>query len=301
MVAVSDDGIGMNAEIQSHLFEPFFTTKERGKGTGLGLSTVYGIVRQSGGRIEVESEPGAGSTFRVYLPRVAAAAAAAAAERATAAPALEMPAGSETVLLIEDEGALRLLVRSLLERDGHAVLEAESGAAALALARNHPGPIHLVLSDVVMPGLSGPEVAARIGKLHPEAAFLFMSGYPGEVVNQRQVLPAGVQVLEKPFTAEQLRRKLRQEIDRHRNAPDSRDTGDSRDTRNAPDSRDTGNAPDSRDTGDAPDSRNARNTPDSRNARDSRDTRHSRDAGDSRDSDTAAAPPPIRRRSPGRP
>jgi two-component system cell cycle sensor histidine kinase/response regulator CckA len=213
MVAVADDGVGMDAEVQSHLFEPFFTTKERGKGTGLGLSTVYGIVRQSGGRIEVQSEPGRGSTFRIFLPRVSPAEALAA---GGTAPPQELPAGAETVLLLEDESALRVLVRTLLERDGHTVLEAETPEAALDLARGHAGPIHLVLTDVVMPGMSGPDVAARIGRLRPESRFLFMSGYPGDVVSQREVLPAGAQVLEKPFTAEALRRKMREELDRRR-------------------------------------------------------------------------------------
>jgi two-component system cell cycle sensor histidine kinase/response regulator CckA len=211
MVAVADNGLGMDAAILSHLFEPFFTTKERGKGTGLGLSTVYGIVRQSGGRIEVHSEAGLGSRFRVFLPRVAAPAAGAAG-LAGAVPVRRPSA--ETVLLIEDEGALRALVRTLLERDGHTVLEAKTSETALCLARDHSGPIHLVLSDVVMPGMSGPAVAARIALLRPETRFLFMSGYPGSALGQRDLLPRGAPFLEKPFTAEILRQKIREQLDR---------------------------------------------------------------------------------------
>jgi len=207
LLAVSDSGCGMDAAIRARIFEPFFTTKEPGKGTGLGLATVFGIVQQSGGRIELDSEPGRGSSFRIYLPR--AAGAANAPEPASAARA-ERPSGSETVLVLEDEPALRELVRTLLERGGYTVLVAEGVATALALVERHGGAIHLLLTDVVMPGLSGPEAAARLLALRPEARVLYMSGHAGDLIGRRGELPAGAALLIKPFTEASLLRMVRE-------------------------------------------------------------------------------------------
>ncbi|HXO43215.1 MAG TPA: ATP-binding protein [Thermoanaerobaculia bacterium] len=207
LLAVSDSGTGMDAATRARIFQPFFTTKELGKGTGLGLATVFGIVQQSGGHIEVASEPGQGSTFNIYLPR--AAGPAKAQEPASAARA-ERPGGTETVLVLEDEPALRELVRTLLEDGGYTVLVAEGVEAALALAERHRGAIHLLLTDVVMPGLSGPEAAARLLAVRPETRVLYMSGYAGDPIGRHGLLPAGAALLVKPFTAANLLRMVRE-------------------------------------------------------------------------------------------
>jgi PAS domain S-box-containing protein len=207
LLSVSDSGSGMDAATRARIFEPFFTTKELGKGTGLGLATVFGIVQQSGGRIEVASEPGQGSSFKIYLPR--AAGAAKAPEPASAARA-ERPGGAQTVLVLEDEPALRQLVRTLLEGGGYTVLIAEGVANALALAERHPSPIHLLLTDVVMPGLSGPEAAVCLVAVRPEARVLYMSGYAGDPIGRRGLLPAGAPLLVKPFTEASLLRMVRE-------------------------------------------------------------------------------------------
>jgi two-component system cell cycle sensor histidine kinase/response regulator CckA len=214
VIAVTDSGVGMDAETRAHLFEPFFTTKEQGKGTGLGLSTVYGIVRQSGGHIEVESKAGGGSTFRIYFPRAVPGEVSTA--RVDAAAQGKADRGSETVLLLEDEAALRALIRMVLEGGGYTVLDAPGTREALMLAEGHGGPIHLVISDVVMPGMSGPEVAARLASRRPEARVLFMSGYSGAAISHRGVLAPGARLLEKPFTAEGLLRTVREVL----SAPD---------------------------------------------------------------------------------
>jgi two-component system, cell cycle sensor histidine kinase and response regulator CckA len=207
LLAVSDSGSGMDAATRARIFEPFFTTKELGKGTGLGLATVFGIVQQSGGRIEVASEPGQGSSFKIYLPR--AADAAKAPEPASAARA-ERPGASETVLVLEDEPALRQLVRTLLEAGGYTVLVAEGVEEALDLAERHRGPIHLLLTDVVMPGLSGPEAGARLLAVRPESRVLYMSGYAGDPIGRRGLLPAGAPLLLKPFKEASLLRMVRE-------------------------------------------------------------------------------------------
>jgi two-component system, cell cycle sensor histidine kinase and response regulator CckA len=207
LLTVSDSGSGMDAATRARIFEPFFTTKELGKGTGLGLATVFGIVQQSGGRIEVASEPGQGSSFKIYLPR--AAGAAKAPEPASAASE-ERPGGAQTVLVLEDEPALRQLVRTLLEGGGYTVLVAEGVATALALAERHPSPIHLLLTDVVMPGLSGPEAAVCLLAVRPEARVLYMSGYAGDPIGHRGLLPAGAPLLVKPFTEASLLRMVRE-------------------------------------------------------------------------------------------
>jgi len=209
MLAVSDTGTGMDAETLSHIFEPFFTTKEKGRGTGLGLATVYGIVKQSGGNIWVYSEPGKGTAFKIYLPRVEEAMETAQVLRAPCAP----PQGSETVLLVEDEESVRSLVRGLLEKGGYTILEASWPADALVTCRQHEGPIHLLLTDVVMPQMSGPELADRLQIMRPETRVLYMSGYTGDAIVHYGVLERGVPLVEKPFTPDLLARKVREVLD----------------------------------------------------------------------------------------
>jgi signal transduction histidine kinase/CheY-like chemotaxis protein len=204
ILAVSDTGCGMDRQTQERVFDPFFTTKPSGQGTGLGLSTVHGIVRQSGGDIHVYSEPGLGTTFKIYLPLIQEGSAA-------GAPApVEVCRGEETVLLVEDEVQLRVLVRAMLEASGYQVLEAEDVHDAEALAGSHPEPIHLLLTDVVMPGLSGRELAARVAAARPEIRVLYMSGYTDDAVVRHGVLHGEAHFIQKPFTPAALSRKLRQ-------------------------------------------------------------------------------------------
>ena len=205
-LAVSDTGAGLSDEARAHLFEPFFTTKELGKGTGLGLATVYGIVKQNGGFIYVDSSPGSGTTVRIYLPPASG-----------PLPAPEVPtppaaagAGSETVLLVEDEAAVRQFARRALEASGYCVLPAADGAEALALAEQHPGPIHVLLTDVVMPGMGGPELARRLAKRRPTVRVLFSSGYTDDASVLQGVREAGTAFLQKPFAPEDLILKLRE-------------------------------------------------------------------------------------------
>ncbi len=209
MLAVSDTGIGMSPEIQSRIFEPFFTTKEQGKGTGLGLATVYGIVKQSGGYIWVYSEPGKGTTFKIYLPRVQ--------EVAPLAKKVEgnvrATAGSETILVVEDNEAVRRFVREILEAKGYTLLEAGGSEEALKLAESHPEPIHLFLTDVVMPRMNGPELAAHLAPLHPEVKVLYMSGYTDNAVVHHGILESGTHFLQKPFNPETLARSIREVLD----------------------------------------------------------------------------------------
>jgi two-component system cell cycle sensor histidine kinase/response regulator CckA len=212
MLAISDTGSGMDAETLAHVFEPFFTTKEQGKGTGLGLSTVYGIVKQSGGYIWPYSEPGMGTTFKIYLPRVDEMVERAQ-TRAQPSPGL---AGTETILLVEDEEGVRVLTRQLLQRHGYTVLEAEHGQDALLLCERYSGPIHLLLSDVVLATMSGRELVQRLVPLRPEMKVLYMSGYSDEAIVQHGVLAPGTAFLQKPFTTESLMRKLRELLDSKR-------------------------------------------------------------------------------------
>lgn len=209
VLAVGDTGSGIDPETQTHIFEPFYTTKKQGEGTGLGLATVYGIVAQSGGKITVESESGRGTTFTVYLPRV---------EQPAEEPAGEVSAptvlgGSETILVTEDEDGVRELIRTVLEIAGYQVLPAASAREALALAEEHTGPIHLVVTDVVMPEMSGVEVARRLRALRPAIGVLYVSGYTEDDIIRRGVLTSSVRFLEKPFTPEDLGSKVREVLD----------------------------------------------------------------------------------------
>jgi two-component system, cell cycle sensor histidine kinase and response regulator CckA len=227
MLEVSDTGAGMDEETRSHLFEPFFTTKEQGKGTGLGLSTVYGIVKQSGGHISVESAVGRGSTFRIYLPRVAAAAPApeprrapepAAARRSAPSESL-VPGHGETILLVEDAQRVRAVVREILEMSGYTVLEARHGAEAVEVANRHAGPIHLLVTDVVMPQMSGRELAQRLATLRADLKVLYMSGYTDDAIVRHGVLASGIAFLSKPFTPDALALKVRELLDGVADAP----------------------------------------------------------------------------------
>jgi PAS domain S-box-containing protein len=210
MIAVTDSGTGMSEETQAHMFEPFFTTKEKGKGTGLGLATVYGIIKQSGGFIWVYSELGHGTTFKIYLPRVGESADLA---KGPAPARARAARGSETVLLAEDEAPVRAVARQVLERQGYTVLEAPSAEAALDIATRYSGAIHLLLTDVIMPGLSGRELATRLADLRPEARVIFMSGYTDDAVTRHGVLEPGLAYLQKPFTPDALGQKVREVLD----------------------------------------------------------------------------------------
>jgi two-component system cell cycle sensor histidine kinase/response regulator CckA len=211
LLSVADTGQGMSDETQAHLFEPFFTTKERGKGTGLGLATVYGIVQQSGGHIRVNSAADRGSTFLVYLPRVEAPEDGV---QGTDRPLLPHPSpGTETVLLAEDEEVLRRLAREILSGNGYKVLEAANGREALLLSEAHRGEIHLLLTDVVMPKMSGRELGERIRLLRPDLRILYMSGYTDDAILRHGVLEDGIPFLQKPFTPEALARKVREVLD----------------------------------------------------------------------------------------
>jgi len=207
LLAVSDNGCGMDKLVLEQLFDPFFTTKPLGRGTGLGLATVYGIVKQNQGFINVYSEPGQGTTFKIYLPRYASSDPVSA--RLMPPPAAA-PTGAETVLLVEDEEALLKLGQLLLERLGYAVLAAGSPSEALKLAGTYPGVIHLLLTDVIMPEMSGRDLWQRLGALRPGLKCLFMSGYTANVIAHHGVLDEGVHFLQKPFSKEVLATKLRE-------------------------------------------------------------------------------------------
>jgi len=212
MLAVSDTGSGMEQETQARIFEPFFTTKEVGKGTGLGLSTVYGIVKQSGGNIWVYSEQGLGTVFKVYLPRIDDATASTIARQSQETNA---PRGTETILLVEDEDVVRGLTRKILMQAGYNVLDAKGGDEAIRLCHAHAGPIDLLLTDVVMPEVSGKEVADRLLELRPSIRVLYMSGYTDEAIVQHGVLDANVKFIQKPFTWVGLTRKVREVLNRN--------------------------------------------------------------------------------------
>jgi PAS domain S-box-containing protein len=205
MLAVKDTGTGMDEEIQRHLFEPFFTTKEQGKGTGLGLATVYGIVKQSNGFIYVESLPGKGATFRLYFPRESGPV-----EETRAAPAsLTTLGGTETLLLVEDDDSLRTLSSRILKRRGYTVLEAANAGEAILACEQHPGPIDLLLTDMVMPKMNGRDLAKRLLSLRPQMPVLYMSGYLEPAI-LKEVMDGGLPFLPKPFPSEELARKVRE-------------------------------------------------------------------------------------------
>lgn len=206
MLTVSDTGCGMDEETQSHIFEPFFTTKEADLGTGLGLSTVFGVVKQSKGRISVSSEPGRGTTFRIYLPSVPDRPEAEEARQAQP----ETLRGTETVLLVEDEETVRRAVRDVLQRSGYKVLVASNAGEALLISEQHTGFIHLLLTDVVMPRMSGPDLVERLDPWHPEMKVLYVSGYTDNAIAEHGVPDLEVALLQKPFSVESLLQKMRQ-------------------------------------------------------------------------------------------
>jgi CheY-like chemotaxis protein len=210
-LSVSDTGSGMPAHVRARIFEPFFTTKGPGKGTGLGLSMVYGVVAESGGRISVESEPDRGTTFTIHLPVSEQGSTLETREAPNAEP---QPRGTETILLVEDEPSIRELVRKVLARYGYDVLEALDVQHALEIAECHPTEIHLLLSDIVMPELSGPDLAQRVVRYRRDVRVLYMSGFASRVENGVGLLSAGVSLLEKPFTPERLVATVRDSLNR---------------------------------------------------------------------------------------
>ncbi len=219
-LVVSDTGCGMDSETQSRIFEPFFTTKEQGKGTGLGLATVYGIVKQSGGYIWVYSEPGHGTTFKIYLPMV---------EAAVESPlrveqSEEPPRGSETILVVEDDASLREVTCEFLQCSGYMVISAGSPEQALHLAERHNGPIDFLLTDVIMPRMNGRELATRLSELRPGMKVLYVSGYADDVVRDgiHGALEEGLAFLQKPCTHRALTRKIREILDSGRVQPVTR-------------------------------------------------------------------------------
>jgi len=210
MVAVNDTGTGMTPEVRDRVFEPFFTTKGKGKGTGLGLSTVYGIVKQSGGNIWVYSEPGQGTTLKIYLPRVDEPAEELKAQEAGE----EFPRGSETILIVEDDKEVRSLAVRILKRQGYTVLDGSYGDQAFNVCRQHRGPIHLLLTDVVMPGMDGRALSESLSQLHPEMKVLYMSGYTDDAIIHHGVMDKGMNFIQKPFTIDKLIRKVREILDK---------------------------------------------------------------------------------------
>ena len=209
MLTVNDTGCGMDANTQARVFEPFFTTKEPGRGTGLGLSTAYGIVKQSGGYIDFSSEVGKGSMFRIYLPQVEDEVEPS--EPAHACP--EVLRGTETILLVEDDETIRAVGQTILQRHGYTILKAGDAKEALHLAGKHQGPIHLLFTDVVMPGLSGPDLAECLTSIRPDTKVLYTSGYTDKVRTQHNLMGLSNAFLQKPFTPETLTRKVREVLD----------------------------------------------------------------------------------------
>jgi CheY-like chemotaxis protein len=209
LLGISDSGVGMSQEVQAHIFEPFFTTKEKGQGTGLGLATVFGIVKQSGGNIQVYSEEGRGTSFKIYLPVAGE----------TSQPLIHsqdeagIPSGSETLLLVEDDTRVRELARQVLQGQGYIVLEAQNPQEALLLSSRYTGPIQLMLTDVVMPGMTGKALAEELSQTRPDLKVLYMSGYTDSTIAHHGVLEAGVAFLQKPFSLRALARKVRAVLD----------------------------------------------------------------------------------------
>ena len=210
MFSVSDTGVGMTPEVRERIFEPFFTTKEKGKGTGLGLSTTYGIVKQTEGNIWVYSVQGKGTTFKIYLPRVNEPLE----EIRKEVLKEELPRGNETILIVEDEEEVRKLTSKILERQGYRILETFNGDDALLACERRKSPIHLMLADIIMPGMSGSELAKLLKPLYPEIKILYMSGYTDNAIVRHGVLEKGVNYIQKPFTMEGLARKVREVLDK---------------------------------------------------------------------------------------
>ncbi|MBI5396585.1 MAG: response regulator [Verrucomicrobia bacterium] len=209
LLRVKDSGCGIPSEVLDRMFEPFFTTKEQGKGTGLGLATVYGIVLQSGGHITVESEPGRGATFRIYLPRLENGADTTTLGRGPGAA----PGGTETILLAEDETNVRKLARELLSSSGYTVLQAKDGNEALKVAESCQAPIHLLITDVVMPGLNSNTMVRLLRTMRPDIKVLYISGYTDTTLVSRDVIRSGAAFLQKPFSPDTLARKVRETLD----------------------------------------------------------------------------------------
>jgi CheY-like chemotaxis protein len=207
MLAVTDTGHGMDQKTLARIFEPFYTTKEMGKGTGLGLSTVYGIVKQSGGNIWVYSEIGSGTTFKIYLPRVDDGAE----EYKRSIEDVKVTQGTETILLVEE--MLRKLARQTLKGHGYEIVEASNGGEAIALSAQHEGAIHLLLTDVIMPGMNGRELAMRLDETRPSLRVLFMSGYTDDAIVHRGVLDESANFIQKPFMPDGLARRVREVLD----------------------------------------------------------------------------------------
>jgi len=210
VLTVSDTGIGMDKGVQEHIFDPFYTTKEKGKGTGLGLSTIYGIVKQNNGFIWVYSEPGQGSTFKIYLPKVKRDVK----EEEKGQTTVENLSGSETVLIVEDDTSIRKLAQKSLQPHGYRVLVAENGEDALKISKEHEGTIDLIITDVVMPKMGGKETADRLQALHPQMKVIYMSGYTDNAIVRHGVLASGLNFLEKPFSPRALARKVREVLDK---------------------------------------------------------------------------------------
>jgi CheY-like chemotaxis protein len=211
MLAVGDNGVGMSRDTREHAFDPFFTTKEAGKGTGLGLATVYGIVKQSGGYVWIYSEPGLGTTLKLYFPEVSAAAAFTTVEYK---PATKLGArGSETILLVEDEAAVRGLTSRILENQGYRVIAAQHGREAMDIATREEGHIDLVLTDIVMPGMNGRGLVERLAGIRPRIKSLYMSGYTDDDIIRRGFIEPSKSFLQKPFTSESLLQTVRKVLD----------------------------------------------------------------------------------------
>jgi CheY-like chemotaxis protein len=210
LVSISDSGHGMDEATKARIFEPFFTTKEVGKGTGLGLAMVYGFVKQSDGHIDVESEVGRGTTFKIYLPRALEVGSLA----NSSAGVSKIPKGTETVLLVEDEDAVRNLFRLVLQSSGYTVLLARHGEEAIRIAEEYEGSIHILVTDLIMPRMSGRQLADRLIQSRPATRILFMSGYTDEAVVRHGVLEASVAFLQKPFSPIDLAQKVREVLDK---------------------------------------------------------------------------------------
>jgi len=211
LLSVSDTGGGMPPEVKDRIFEPFFTTKGKGKGTGLGLSTVYGIVKQSGGNIWVYSEPGKGTTFKIYLPRVE--------EEVDALPRRDepsdLPKGNETILLVEDDSSVRDLAVRFLRGQGYTILEATNGNEAIRIARkSKKEKVHLLLTDMVMPQMGGKELVERFRSIHPEIKVLFISGYTDTAITHHGLSEPNTALLQKPFSLTSLAKKVREVLDK---------------------------------------------------------------------------------------